>query len=194
MNSGNQHWRSLKIVAIMAIAAVNSPNISSQITTEIYAEGFSSPVSLTHAGDERLFVVERGGKIRIISSPGTIETNPFLDLSGMITAGGERGLLGLAFHPGYAENGYFFVNYTDLDGNTVIARYSISAEDPDLADPESEMVMLTIDQPYQNHNGGDLSFGPDGYLYIGTGDGGSGGDGETGRSRCPDADNRSRWW
>ena len=176
MKTAQKQQKSTWIAALTFIMMGFSMNISAQVRLEVYAEGFSSPVSLTHAGDERLFLVERGGKIRIISSPGIVEANPFLDLSGIITAGGERGLLGLAFHPAYSENGYFFVNYTDLNGNTVIARYSVSDEDPDLADPVSEMVILTIDQPYQNHNGGDLSFGPDGYLYIGTGDGGSGGD------------------
>lgn len=150
-----------------------------QVTPVAYAEGFSSPVAIAHAGaDARLFVVERGGSIRIIHGDGTIDPVPFIDISGLITAGGERGLLGLAFHPDYAENGYFFVNYTDLDENTVIARFTVSDSDPDIADAETREVILSIDQPYSNHNGGDLKFGPDGYLYIGTGDGGSSGDPE----------------
>jgi hypothetical protein len=100
---------------------------------------------------------------------------PFLDISSLVSSGGERGLLGVAFHPDYAHNGLFYVNYTNIAGDTVVARYSVSA-DPDLADPGSASILLTISQPFSNHNGGQLQFGPDGYLYIGVGDGGSGGD------------------
>jgi glucose/arabinose dehydrogenase len=142
---------------------------------ELVAEGFSSPVDIKHAGDERLFVVERGGQIKIINSDGTINPTPFLNISSIITSGGERGLLGLAFHPNYAKNGYFYVNYTNLSGNTVIARYTVSA-DPDIADSDSQHILLTENQPFSNHNGGHLCFGPDGMLYIGMGDGGMGGD------------------
>jgi uncharacterized repeat protein (TIGR01451 family) len=151
-----------------------------QITVdEIVASGLTQPVQVTHAGDGtgRLFVVEQPGTIRIIEN-GTVLATPFLHLSNLIVSGGERGLLGLAFHPNYSANGFFYVNYTrDGDGATVIARYRVSAADPDLADPDSEQVLLTVSQPYGNHNGGQLLFGPhDGYLYIGMGDGGSGGD------------------
>ncbi|MGW8315792.1 MAG: PQQ-dependent sugar dehydrogenase [Bacteroidales bacterium] len=174
--SGNGRRRQFAFLGMTAMLAMIGLNVRGQVTPVVYAEGFNRPVTIANAGDERLFVVERGGVIRIIKSAGSIEGTPFLDLSGIITSGGERGLLGLAFHPGYAENGYFFVNYTDLNGNTVIARYSVSADDPDVADPGSGTIVLGIDQPYQNHNGGNIAFGPDGYLYIGTGDGGSGGD------------------
>lgn len=163
----------LLFVIIMAQFSLNSPG---QVIPVVYADGFTNPVSIAHAGDERLFVVERRGTIRIIDGDGTVANTPFLDISGIVKAGGEQGLLGLAFHPDYSENGYFFVNYTDLDGNTVIARYNVSAADSDVAEPESRLEILTIDQPYANHNGGDVKFGADGYLYIGTGDGGSGGD------------------
>jgi len=164
-------WLNILILMVLSL------NGFGQVTPVVYAEGFSSPVAIAHTGeDARLFVVERGGAIRIIQGDGTTEPAPFLDISGIITAGGERGLLGLAFHPDYAENGYFFVNYTDLGGNTVIARFKVSDSDPDVADPETREVILSIDQPYSNHNGGDLTFGADGYLYIGTGDGGSSGD------------------
>jgi glucose/arabinose dehydrogenase len=124
-----------------------------------------------------LFVVQRGGAIRILNANGTINATNFLTLtSSTIVSGGERGLLGLAFHPNYATNGYFYINYTRAsDGATVIARYSVSAN-PDVADASSAQVLLTIAQPFSNHNGGSLVFGPDGYLYIGMGDGGSGGD------------------
>jgi len=144
---------------------------------EIVASGFTKPVQVTHArdGSQRLFVVEQTGWITIIQD-NTVLPDPFLDLSGKISSGGERGLLGLAFHPDFSSNGYFYVNYTRTsDGATVIARYTVSTN-PNLADLNSGTTLLTISQPYSNHNGGQLAFGPDGYLYIGTGDGGSGGD------------------
>ena len=151
-----------------------------QITIdEIAASGLAQPVQVTHAGDgsERLFVVEQSGTIRIVKN-GTVLATPFLDLSSQVIYGGERGLLGIAFHPNYRTNGYFYINYTRAgDGATVIARYRVSAANPDLADPGSAQVLLTVDQPYANHNGGQLLFSPvDGYLYVGMGDGGSGGD------------------
>jgi len=146
---------------------------------KIVASGFQAPVQLTHAGDGsgRLFVVEQPGRIRVIKQ-GTALPTPFLDISPLVAYSGERGLLGLAFHPNYPQNGYLYVNYTRVgDGATVIARYTVSATDPDRADPTSAATILTIPQPYSNHNGGQLLFSPvDGYLYIGTGDGGSGGD------------------
>lgn len=140
------------------------------------ADGLSAPVFLTHAPKDpsRLFVVEQRGKIRVWEK-GRLLPDPFLDLSQKVSCCGERGLLGLAFHPQYAKTGYFFVNYTNQDGNTVIARYQASA-DSGRADASSATIFLTIQQPYANHNGGMIAFGPDGYLYIGMGDGGSGGD------------------
>lgn len=125
-------------------------------------------------GDERLFIVQRNGAIRILSG-GQLLPRPFLDLGEQITEEGEGGLLSMAFHPRYGENGLFFVNYTDTEGDTVIARYRRSA-DPNRTDPASAVQVLSVDQPYSNHNGGQLQFGPDGYLYIGMGDGGSAGD------------------
>jgi uncharacterized repeat protein (TIGR01451 family) len=167
-------------------AASSSPGISLaalpgvQITIdEIVASGLAQPVQVTHAGDgsNRLFVVEQSGTVRIVKN-GTVLATPFLNLSSQVIYGGERGLLGIAFHANYRTNGYFYVNYTRAgDGATVIARYRVSAANPDLADPGSAQVLLTIAQPYANHNGGQLLFSPvDGYLYIGMGDGGSGGD------------------
>ncbi len=142
------------------------------------AGGFSQPLLVTHAGDGsgRLFVVERGGLIRIVRN-GAVDPQPFLDVSTRVrTRGTEQGLLGLAFPPDYATRGHFYVNYTDKSGgDTRVARYRIGA-DPDVADPASAHVLLRQSQPYANHNGGHLAFGPDGYLYIGLGDGGSGGD------------------
>jgi glucose/arabinose dehydrogenase len=157
----------------------NTELMELSLTVEIVAEGFEKPLFLTTPqGDgERLFVVEQTGKIRIIKN-GEILDEPFLDIGGLITTGsGEQGLLGLAFHPAYFTNGYFFVNYTRSgDGATVVERYTVSVNQ-DLADPASSKVILTLSQPAANHNGGMLAFGPqDGLLYIGTGDGGSGND------------------
>lgn len=142
---------------------------------------FDRPVDLQHAGDntDRIFVVEQAGTIKVF--PNETQHNSadiFLDIEERVRDNGnEEGLLGLAFHPEYAQNGYFYVNYTASDPRrTVIARYSVTADDPNAADASSELVLLEIEQPYGNHNGGQVAFGPDGYLYIATGDGGSAGD------------------
>ncbi len=146
---------------------------------QLVAGSFSSPLAVRHAGDGsgRLFVVERDGRIRIIDG-GSVLPSPFLDIDPLVLSGGEQGLLGLAFHPAYAKNGFFYVNYTRAaspDDQTVIERYTVSGN-PNVADPDSGMEVIVIDQDFGNHNGGDIHFGPDGYLYIGMGDGGSGGD------------------
>ena len=150
-----------------------------QIELEAFATGFSSPVDIAHAGDDRLFVVERSGVIKIIDAMGNVLPTPFLDIDNLVAnAGGqsEKGLLGLAFHPDYLNNGFFYVNYTDNGGDTKIARYSRSTTDPNLANIATPEIILEIEQPAGNHNGGCLKFGPDGYLYIGMGDGGSSND------------------
>lgn len=151
---------------------------SQEINLEVFANGFSNPVAIENAGDDRLFVVERGGAIKILNSSGSINATNFLTLnSSIVLSGGERGLLGLAFHPDYENNRFFYINYTKAnDGATVIARYQTNESNPNIADPTSASVIMTIPQPYSNHNGGTIKFGPDGYLYIGMGDGGSGGD------------------
>jgi glucose/arabinose dehydrogenase len=138
--------------------------------------GFASPVLVTSArdGTGRLFVVEQAGRIRIIKN-GTVLPKPFFDIRGRISTGGERGLLGLAFHPNFATHPYIYVNFTTTTGATAISRYRVSSNH-DVVDQLSGGRILTIDQPYANHNGGNLAFGPDGYLYIGMGDGGSAGD------------------
>jgi glucose/arabinose dehydrogenase len=140
------------------------------------ANGLSTPVFLTSPpGDvTRQFVVEKTGKIRIIRDDALVPT-VFLDLSAKVSTSTEQGLLGLAFHPGYAGNGRFVVYYTDTSGDTRVALYRVSANS-DVADPASEQIILSVDQPFSNHNGGMVVFGPDGRLYIGLGDGGSGGD------------------
>ncbi len=137
--------------------------------------GLEKPVAITHAGDDRLFIVEQAGRIRIAQA-GQLRDAPFLDIASRVNNNGsEQGLLGLAFHPKYPENGFFYINYIDNNGNTVIARFQVTDE-ADIADPASEKKLLGVRQPYANHNGGQLAFGPDGYLYIGLGDGGSAGD------------------
>jgi glucose/arabinose dehydrogenase len=139
------------------------------------ASGLGTVTGITHAGDARLFLTVRDGRI-LIRAGGSVLPQPFLDIRDKTTTDGERGLLSTAFHPHYAETGFFFVNYTNLQGNTVIARYHVSASDPNRADPASVRILLTIEQPFSNHNGGQLQFGPDGYLYIGMGDGGDAND------------------
>ena len=145
------------------------------------AEGFYDPVNVASPSDGsgRLFVVERPGLIRIVNQDGTVVPEPFLDLSKIvITAGLEQGLLDMAFHPDYANNGQFFVYYTDwrTTGDSFVTRFQVAADDPNKADPDSAQVILSVDQPYVNHNGGKIGFGPDGYLYIALGDGGNAGD------------------
>jgi glucose/arabinose dehydrogenase len=137
--------------------------------------GLNLPVDIQNAGDGsgRLFLVEKRGRILILQN-GLLLTTPFLDIQAQVDSRGtEQGLLGLAFHPNYLQQGTFFVNYIDLNGNTVIARFHVSSSDPNRADPSSEVDILRVHQPYPNHNGGGLAFGPDGTLYIGLGDGGS---------------------
>jgi len=153
--------------------AYTLPAMAVPLTTELVASGFTSPVLLTSPkGDiERMFIVEqRTGLIRIIKN-GSVLPTPFLNVLPLITNMNERGLLGLAFHPRYATNGYFYINYTDLNGDTRVMRYSVSS-DPDVADANSAFEILSVVQPFENHNGGMLAFGPDGYLYIAMGDGG----------------------
>jgi glucose/arabinose dehydrogenase len=156
------------------VGAFPDPNAYTWVTV---LTGLERPVDLQDASDGSgmIFIVEKVGRIRILQA-GTLLDLPFMDISDRVgSRSNEQGLLGLAFHPRYVENGRFFVNYTDKNGGTVIARYQVS-ENPNVADPGSEVVLLRIDQPFQNHNGGVLAFGPDGYLYAGLGDGGAAGD------------------
>ncbi|MFT4669996.1 MAG: glucose/arabinose dehydrogenase [Ulvibacter sp.] len=152
-------------------------NLSAQdIEIELFKNGFSSPVDLQNAGDDRLFVVEQGGRIKILQSDGTINPNLYLNISSQVSSGSEQGLLGLAFHPDYANNGYYYVNYTKTNGDSRISRFSVDPSDPDSTLSGSELTIIEYDQPFSNHNGGGIAFGGDGYLYIAVGDGGNGGD------------------
>lgn len=169
------------LLLLLAVAPLGAQDAANVRLTEV-ADGFNRPLYLTHAGDGsgRLFVLEQGGRVYILQEGQRLDT-PFLDLTTLVSADAnsfgytERGLLGLAFAPDYATSGIFYVNYTDRAGDSVVARYRVSA-DANVADSVSAEIILTVDQPYANHNGGHLAFGPDGYLYIGFGDGGSQGD------------------
>ncbi len=160
-----------------SLAASPSP-AGEEVDLELVTGGLDSPLFVTGAGDGsgRLFVVEQGGAIRIVKD-GRLLAEPFLDISARIQSGGERGLLGLAFPPGFGSTwDEFWVHYSDENGDTVISSFKVSDNDPDRADPQSEVKFFTTDQPYANHNGGWIGFGPDKMLYIALGDGGSGGD------------------
>ena len=150
-------------------------NSNQGVQLEVVASGLTNPLHLTApTGDARLFIVEQAGRIRIVQN-GQLLPTPFIDLSSKLRYGGEQGFLSVAFHPQYSSNGFFFVNYTDTNGDTRVERYHVSS-DPNRADAASAKQILFVRQPYSNHNGGHILFGPDGMLYIAMGDGGSGGD------------------
>src|SRR5438105_9569944 len=168
-------FRSIVVMAILTIA-FGVARADTRLVPVV--TGLQSPVDIANANDGsgRLFIVEQPGRIRVVKN-GQLLSAPFLDLTSLVQLGAEQGLLGLAFHPRFRDNGYFVVNYTRrTDGATVVARYRISASNSDLADPASALQLLLIAQPFANHNGGALKFGPDGYLYVGMGDGGSSND------------------
>jgi glucose/arabinose dehydrogenase len=155
------------------------PPANAVLAADVFATGLAAPVGIANTGDTRLFVIERAGRIRIVEPDGSVRATPFLDIAASVTAtGGEQGLLGLAFHPDYGSNGHFYVYYTRDAGGVIrsrVSRFTVSV-DQNLADAGSELVLIEFEQPFANHNAGDLHFGPDGYLYIASGDGGSGGD------------------
>ncbi|NDJ62713.1 MAG: PQQ-dependent sugar dehydrogenase [Chloroflexi bacterium] len=167
------------IPATPVITRATAPNPSAYTWVEV-ATGYDNPLFVTHANDGsgRLFGVEQTGKIWVIEADGTELPQPFLDITPLLPNDvfrgtyTERGLLGLAFHPNYRQNGLFFVSYTNTEGDSVLARYSVSADDPNRADLGSAVQILHVDQPFVDHNGGHIAFGPDGYLYMGLGDGG----------------------
>lgn len=161
------------------LVTLNIQGLKAQkFSLEVIAQGFETPVAIKNAGDSRLFIVEKHGTIKILNADGTINSANFLDIDARVgSRSNEQGLLGIAFHPKYtlSHGGFVFVNYTDNEGDTTIAKFYIEPNS-EVVDPQTEVVIMKIEQPYSNHNAGDLAFGRDGYLYIGTGDGGSGGD------------------
>ncbi|SMB88893.1 PQQ-dependent sugar dehydrogenase [Deinococcus hopiensis] len=170
----------LRPVCLTALAALLTVSVHAQSARQInfttYATALPQVTTITHGGDGsgRLYVTLQGGQVRLLEG-GKVRAQPFLDVSRLTSAGGERGLLGLAFDPGYKQNRRLYVHYTDRNGDTVLARYTATA-DFSRADAGSAKIMFTTKQPYANHNGGQLGFGPDGFLYMALGDGGSGGD------------------
>jgi glucose/arabinose dehydrogenase len=181
-------------LAVLALLGCNNapgtappPTSDSLRLVPVVTSGLSRPVYLSApTGDtSRLFVVEQSGQIRIVQH-GQLLPAAFLDIQTRLVSGGEQGLLSVAFHPNYATNGYFYVNYTDLNGDTRVERYTVSAADSNLADTATHKLIIFIPQPYTNHNGGLVMFGPDGMLYIGMGDGGSAGDPQN-RAQSPDS-------
>src|ERR1041385_7355815 len=164
--------RSLPALLSLPIASI----FAQEIQLIQVATGIAAPTDIQTAGDGsgRLFLVQQNGLIKILRN-GSVLSQPFLDIRAKTAPGGERGLLGLAFPPGFAQSQRFYVNYTDLNGNTVVAQYRVTSN-PDVADVSSEVQLLNVIQPFPNHNGGQLRFGSDGYMYIGLGDGGSAGD------------------
>ena len=174
----------MRPLATAVIALLVAPNAYAQLSTRVHASGFSSPIAFVQdpVSSNVQYVVEQGGRIRVVRDGAALATD-FLNLTPAVRSGGEQGLLGLAFDPAYASNGRFFVNFTNSQGHTVIARFRRSS-DPLVADAGSRFDLrwngasgpAFINQPFGNHNGGHLAFGPDGFLYIGLGDGGSGND------------------
>jgi glucose/arabinose dehydrogenase len=164
------------LVLAVLFCGVSAQAAQPQLKLQTVASGLDMPLGIVHAGDSRLFFVLQRGLIVIYDGTRVLAT-PFLDVRLLVSCCGERGLLGLAFHPHYRENGFFFNYYTNSSGNITVSRYAVSTSNPDQADASSGTILLTIAHPTNNnHNGGQLQFGPDGYLYLGTGDGGGGGD------------------
>jgi glucose/arabinose dehydrogenase len=169
------------IFIVLLALNLSSTAQTPELSFESFQTGFSSPTTITHAGDDRIFVLEQDGLVKIIEN-GDVST--FMNIKSIVsspaddidTYADELGLLGLAFDPDFENNGYFYLNYTNNDLNTIVSRFSVNPDDSDQGDDNSEEVIIEIEQPYSNHNGGCIAFGPDGYLYIGMGDGGNGGD------------------
>lgn len=161
---------------LFAVVLCSAPLFSQEIKLTQVASGLVAPTDIQNAGDAsgRLFLVQQNGVISILRN-GTVQPQPFLDIRSKVLFDGEQGLLGLAFPPGFARSGRFYVHYDDRSGNTVLAQFHVSAN-PDQADPTSEIDLLNAVQPFSNHKGGQIRFGPEGFLYMGLGDGGSGGD------------------
>jgi glucose/arabinose dehydrogenase len=169
--------RSFRVFLSVLAPLIGLSAAEAQFSLTRVARGLSEPVQVVNSGDSRLFIVEKTGKIKVLHR-GKILPNSFLDISHRVSSGSEQGLLSLAFHPQFSKNRRLFINYTDRRGDTVIASYLVSRKDRNKVDISSRRVVLRVSQPYANHNGGCFVFGSDGYLYIGMGDGGSGGDPE----------------
>jgi glucose/arabinose dehydrogenase len=187
MHSTRSGYTSMTVALTILVATVGAAGCVSEHATlgpalgvslravEIVS-GLSNPLHLTApGGDSRLFIVEQVGRVRIIRN-GALVAQPFLDITSRVSSGGERGLLGIAFHPQYASNGYVYASFTDVAGNTRVERYTVSPASAGVADPSTASLVLSVPQPFANHNGGLILFGPDGMLYVGRGDGGGGGD------------------
>jgi glucose/arabinose dehydrogenase len=163
----------MRLQMLLCLFLLAMPDLWAQGTFRLVpvANRLSLPSHITHAGDNsgRIFIVEQGGRVRILNN-GSVSPTPFLDIAGRISCCVERGLLSIAFPPGYAGKNRFYVNYTNLDGDTVISMF-LTTSNPDVADPDSEVVLLTVGQPFAEHNGGLLSFGPDGNMYVAVVDG-----------------------
>lgn len=171
----SQRWRQVAAVALLVPGLAAPCAAAPQLELELVVRGLERPVDLAVApGGTRLYIVEQRGRIRVVEN-GRLREQPFLDIVDRVSHANEQGLLGLAFHPRFASNGLLFVNYTDRDGNTNVVRYRVS-RDGRVADPATAKRILFVKQPYANHNGGQLLFGPDSMLYVPLGDGGSGGD------------------
>jgi len=171
--------QTLLLAIVFKVTLFNFSFAQPIIDLDSFATGLIFPVDIAHANDDRLFVVGKGGIIQIVDADGNVSPTPFLDITDRVVGPNppdERGLLGLAFHPNYEENGFLYVNYTGEGNTSFISRFEVSENNPDQVNPGSELILLNVDQPFANHNAGDLAFGEDGYLYIPLGDGGAGGD------------------
>jgi glucose/arabinose dehydrogenase len=182
MNRYHAKFLSLSLFFLFFWIRVVAADAQVQLQLAFPNLSFSNPLDLQNAGDgtDRIFVVTQSGVIYVFNNNPSVtqsQVKVFLDIRDRVTSGGELGLLGLAFHPNYENNGYFYVNYTAPNPlRSVVARYQVSSTSPDAANKNSELILFQVDQPFSNHNRGQLAFGPDGYLYISLGDGGSGGD------------------
>jgi glucose/arabinose dehydrogenase len=165
------------VLALIGLFLCSDPAFSQVTINEVLPPGsFNKPISIANAGDgsKRLFIVEQAGFIRIVKN-GAVLSTPFLDVDALTNGGGERGLLNVAFPPNYENTGKFYIYYTATNGDVTIARYTVSGN-PDVANPNGEVILTIPHQKFGNHNGGGMAFGPDGYLYLAVGDGGGGGD------------------
>lgn len=165
-----------RLLICLLLSCASYMQAQEDVDISLVASGFNSPLNIQHAGDSRLFIVEQGGTIQILNTDGTTNASPFLDISSQVSTGGERGLLGLAFHPDFQNNGLFYAYYTDTSGDSKLSEFTVDGVNPNIALPSTEVNLLTIPQPASNHNGGCIAFGPDNMLYVAVGDGGGSGD------------------